>query len=220
MLAADNLSCQRGERTLFSDLNFALEPGWLLHVQGANGSGKTSLLRLVAGLTLPATGSVLWNDSAITADAEGYRASLLYLGHAPALKDDFSAVENLCLASRLAGEHIDEDIACETLGRWGLKGRTHLPCRSLSQGQRRRVGLARLALTTRRLWLLDEPLASLDAEATVLLERLIERHLWQGGLVLMTTHQTITTPAARTRDLLLGSAPLSAQRPAPHPGRH
>ena len=207
MLAADHLSCQRGERTLFSDLNFALEPGWLLHVRGANGSGKTSLLRLVAGLTLPAAGEVQWNGNAINADAEGYRGSLFYLGHAPALKDDFSAVENLCLASRLAGEHIDEELACETLGRWGLKGRTHLPCRSLSQGQRRRVGLARLALTTRPLWLLDEPLASLDAEATALLESLLERHLAQGGLALLTTHQPITTPATRTRELQLGLAP-------------
>lgn len=207
MLAADHLSCQRGERTLFSDLNFVLEPGWLLHVRGANGSGKTSLLRLVAGLTLPAAGEVQWNGHAINADAEGYRGSLFYLGHAPALKDDFSAVENLCLASRLAGEHIDEELACETLGRWGLKGRTHLPCRSLSQGQRRRVGLARLALTTRPLWLLDEPLASLDAEATALLESLLERHLAQGGLALLTTHQPITTPATRTRELQLGLAP-------------
>lgn len=207
MLAADHLSCQRGQRTLFSDLNFALEPGWLLHVRGANGSGKTSLLRLVAGLTLPAAGKVRWNGHAINADAEGYRGSLFYLGHAPALKDDFSAVENLCLASRLAGEHIDEELACETLGRWGLKGRTHLPCRSLSQGQRRRVGLARLALTTRPLWLLDEPLASLDAEATALLESLLEGHLAQGGLALLTTHQPITTPATRTRELQLGLAP-------------
>ena len=206
MLAAHNLSCQRGERTLFGALSFALEPGWLLHVRGANGSGKTSLLRLVAGLALPAAGKVQWNGRAITADAESYRGSLLYLGHAPALKDDFSAVENLCLASRLAGEHIDEELACETLGRWGLKGRTQLPCRSLSQGQRRRVGLARLALTTRPLWLLDEPLASLDAEATVLLESLLERHLAQGGLALLTTHQPIATPAARTRELLLTPA--------------
>ena len=217
MLAADNLACQRGQRTLFSELSFALEPGWLLHVRGANGSGKTSLLRLVAGLTLPAAGQVQWNGHAISADAEGYRGSVLYLGHAPALKDDFSAVENLCLASRLAGEHVDEDIACETLGHWGLKGRTQLPCRSLSQGQRRRVGLARLALTTRRLWLLDEPLASLDAEATALLESLLERHLAQGGLALLTTHQPINTPAARTRELQLGLAPHPQLHPELHP---
>ena len=131
---------------------------------------------------------------------------MLYLGHSPALKDDFSAVENLCHASRLAGEHVDEELACETLGRWGLKGRTQLPCRSLSQGQRRRVGLARLALTTRPLWLLDEPLASLDAQATALLESLLERHLARGGLALLTTHQPIKTPPERTRELLLDPA--------------
>ena len=212
MLAVADLSCQRGERTLFSELNFALQPGWLLHVRGANGSGKTSLMRLVAGLTLPAAGQVQWNGHPITADADGYRGALLYLGHAPALKDDFSAVENLCLASRLAGEHIEEEQACETLGRWGLKGRTQLPCRLLSQGQRRRVGLARLELTRRPLWLLDEPLASLDAQATALLESLLERHLAQGGLALLTTHQPIKTPPERTRELRLD--------PALHPELH
>lgn len=204
MLSADDLSCQRGDHTLFSSLSFALEPGSLLHVRGANGVGKTSLLRLVAGLMQPAAGRLRWNGRPITADPEDYRRSLLYLGHAPALRDDFSALENLCHASRLAGEHVEKEFACETLGRWGLKGRAHLPCRSLSQGQRRRVGLVRLALTTRALWLLDEPLASLDAEAAALLQALLERHLDDGGLVLLTTHQTIPTPAARTRELVLG----------------
>lgn len=205
MLAANDLTCQRGDHTLFSGLSFALEPGLLLHVRGANGVGKTSLLRLVAGLTQPAEGQLRWNGRAITDDPEDYRRSLLYLGHAPALKDDFSALENLCLASRLAGEPIDEDFACETLGRWGLEGRAHLPCRVLSQGQRRRVGLARLTLTTRTLWLLDEPLASLDAQAAVLLQSLLERHLAAGGLALLTTHQPIATPASRTRELMLGT---------------
>lgn len=203
MLAADQIACRRGDRTLFSELSFRVEPGHLLHVRGANGAGKTSLLRLVAGLLQPAAGRVRWNGGAIGADADAYRAAMLYLGHAPALKDDFSAVENLCLASRLAGEHVDEERACETLDRWGLAGRAHLPCRVLSQGQRRRVGLARLALTRRPLWLLDEPLASLDVEAAAQLESLLHRHVDRGGLALLTTHQPMATVAACTRELVL-----------------
>lgn len=206
VFAAHNLACQRGSRTLFSALGFALEPGWLLHVRGANGSGKTSLMRLLAGLAQPTAGSVWWHGRAVADEPDALRAALLYLGHAPALKDDFSAVENLCLTSRLAGEHVDEEAACKTLEHWGLKGRLRLPCRLLSQGQRRRAALARLSLTQRPLWLLDEPLASLDADAAALLEQALQQHLARGGLALLSTHQPIVMPAQRTQVLTLGLA--------------
>lgn len=189
MLTAHELSCERGARLLFEGLDFSLDPGTLLHVQGSNGSGKTSLLRMLCGLASPAAGRVCWNGEDIRQLGEDYAAQLTYIGHQPALKDDLSALENLRFAQSLAGQQVASSQALEALRAVGLPHCVNLPLRVLSQGQRRRVALARLWLCNRPLWVLDEPFAALDAAAILLVEKHLEAHLAQGGMVVLTTHQ-------------------------------
>lgn len=189
MLKVAGLECRRGSRVLFSGLSFDLQPGQLLHLQGVNGSGKTSLLRILASLSGPESGQVLWQGADIFEEREAYAASLLYLGHQPAVKDDLTVAENLSVACSLAGLEpgfIAMESALEAVG---LARRTALPARVLSQGQRRRLALARLWLDPRPLWILDEPFTALDVHATALLEARLERHLEEGGMVVLTTHQ-------------------------------
>jgi len=208
LLEVDQLSCRRGPRLLFAGLSFSLEAGELLHLRGTNGSGKTSLLRIIAGLARAEAGHVRWRGHDTRDAPEDYRAEMLYQGHAVALKDEFSALENLQLSCMLAGDTADAPAACDALQRVGLKGRWDLPVRVLSQGQRRRASLARLWLTQRKLWLLDEPLASLDVAAIGELQARLDAHLADGGSVLLTTHQPLATPTApRALDL-----DLAAQR--------
>lgn len=189
MLAAHGLACERGDRSLFRDLNFALERGQVLRVQGANGSGKTSLLRMLCGLARPVAGSISWNGEDIRELREDYAGQITYIGHQPAIKDDLSALENLHVAQLLAGQPVSAAQALQALATMGLKDRENLPVRVLSQGQKRRVALARLWLCKRPLWVLDEPFNALDVEATGLLGRHIEAHLGQGGMAVLTTHQ-------------------------------
>ena len=192
MLEVSGLECLRGRRRLFGDLTFSVHPGELLYVQGANGSGKTSLLRILAGLSRQESGAVLWNGTEVRESREDYAASLLYLGHHPAVKDDLAVAENLVVSSRLAGLELprkDMDAALEVVG---LGRRTTLPARVLSQGQRRRLALARLWLDQRPLWILDEPFTALDMHASALLEERLEQHLAEGGMVVLTTHQPPT----------------------------
>ena len=165
MLEASNLECVRGEKSLFRGLSFRLEPGACLLVQGANGSGKTSLLRMLCGLSQPAQGEIRWNGEPIGKLAEDYRGELLYCGHAGAVKDDLTALENARISATLAGAPVDEEAARTALRQLGLKGREDLPARVLSAGQKRRVALTRLLLEKRRLWVLDEPLTALDKAA-------------------------------------------------------
>lgn len=160
-----------------------------MHIQGFNGSGKTSLLRILAGLSNQESGKVLWNGADIRESREDYTANLLYLGHQPAVKDDLTVSENLSVSSRLAGYVSPERDIKAALDTVGLGKRTGLPARVLSQGQRRRLALARLWLDHRRLWILDEPFTALDVHATALLESRIEQHLKEAGMVVLTTHQ-------------------------------
>lgn len=192
MLETQQLACQRGDRLLFRKLDLSVAPGQLLRVAGANGLGKTSLLRLLAGLAHPASGSVSWYSAPIAKQREAYHAGLLYLGHAPALNDLLTPLENLRFACRSAGEVI-EDAACEAaLRRIGLGRQLDLPARVLSQGQRRRVGLARLFLEVRRpLWILDEPFTALDVDAVRDLAIHIDLHCDTGGMVVFTSHQEV-----------------------------
>lgn len=190
MLEAINLFCTRGERTLFRGVSFKLDAGGLLHVAGENGSGKTSLLRMLCGLGAIDTGEVRWRGESIRAQREAYWRELVYLGHANALKDDLSATENLQVACALAGRAVARTAAFEALASFGLAACAHLPVRALSQGQKRRSALARLALATAApLWILDEPFSALDAGAVSHLELLIGAHLARGGGVIFTTHQ-------------------------------
>lgn len=204
MLHADNVSCLRGERRLITALSFTVQPGRLLAVTGENGSGKTSLLRMLCGLLPAEQGRILWHDEDIRLCQERYLASLLYLGHLNGVKDDLTPLENVTISARLAGEDISDGKTCEALDAVGLARATHrLPTRVLSQGQKRRVSLARLWLSQRSLWILDEPFAALDASATGLLMQQLRSHLSHGGIVIAATHQEIEVGADRLDQLRL-----------------
>jgi len=199
MLETSALACERGGLRLFSDLSFALQPGSLLRVRGANGTGKTTLLRTLAGLTRPAAGEVRWRGEAIGGE---YRREMLFLGHAPAVKDELTVFENLEFSARLAElENADCGAALEQLGIARLAA---LPARYLSQGQRKRAALARLALSARvALWLLDEPFAALDDEAIERVSALCAAHLVAGGMLVLTSHQDIPIAAPDARAIVL-----------------
>lgn len=200
MLTVKDLVCVRGDRPLFSDANFSLMPGEALYVAGGNGAGKTSLLRLIAGLSTPERGDILWEGDPIRSLREEYTTHLLYLGHAAALKDELTAVENLVTSATIAGRHVDPPQAISALRQFGLKGREDLPARVLSAGQRRRVNLARLVLPEPpTLWVLDEPFTALDVKAVAQLAGVIDGHLGNGGMVVYTTHQEVNLKASVKR---------------------
>jgi len=203
MLKVSDLECVRGERSLFKDVNFSLEAGELLQVNGPNGSGKTSLLRMLCGLATPAHGEIFWLGDNIRSLDEGYYNSITYLGHLNGVKDNLNAIENLRISSALAGNGIDDSKACIALQKMGLVGRETLPVKILSQGQRRRLTLARLLVSSTVLWILDEPLVALDTSAVLLVKSILEQHLKKGGMVVMTTHQDINIAAIVTKRLQL-----------------
>ncbi|WP_350282869.1 cytochrome c biogenesis heme-transporting ATPase CcmA [Nitrosomonas sp.] len=203
MLTARNLECIRGEHRLFSNLSFSVNPGELMFVGGPNGSGKTSLLRLLCGLSLPDDGEIYWNGTDIRELGGDYRDVMTYLGHLGGIKDDLTAIENLRISCALAGCEIDEDQAADALGQIGLAGREMLPARVLSQGQRRRVALARLLVARTKLWILDEPLTALDVAAVELIKGILEHNLAEGGMVIMTTHQEIVMSTVTIHHLVL-----------------
>ncbi|MGQ9659552.1 MAG: cytochrome c biogenesis heme-transporting ATPase CcmA [Thermochromatium sp.] len=204
MLEVIGLACRRGDRRLFSGLNLTLEPGTLLHVRGRNGSGKTTLLRTLCGLFTPDAGEVRWRGESIRTLGEDYRRELLYVGHLNSIKSDLTGIENLAIAARLDGDPIGSDDVWQALARVGLRGFEDLPTRMLSQGQKRRVVLARLILSRARLWVLDEPFTALDVEAVALLQGLIAEHLAGGGLAVLTTHQEVPLTSGQIARLDLG----------------
>jgi heme exporter protein A len=203
MLEISKLACARGEHLLFSDLSFSLSAGELLQVQGANGSGKTSLLRTLCGFMMPAAGEIRWRGQNIRELDEEYFAEMIYLGHLNAIKDELNALENLRISAGLAGCMVDDKQVIAALRRMGLRGRETLPVKVLSQGQRRRVALARLLLGHVALWVLDEPLTALDVSAVELMQELIGEHLANGGMVIYTTHQPLQVAGVTTRVLSL-----------------
>lgn len=195
MLQAVALGCSRGERRLFTDLNVKVERGTVLTVVGENGSGKTSLLRIFSSLLPPEQGSVLWEGQDIHQLKELYSAELTYIGHLNGIKDDLTPLENLTSSMSLAGEPCSNNGAKEALEAIGLKRPIHhLSSKVLSQGQKRRVALARLWLSTRPLWLLDEPFTSLDQAATGVVTQQLHTHLQRGGLAVVVTHQEVALP--------------------------
>lgn len=204
MLTLLDLSCARGDRVLFSNANISLLPGEGLYVTGANGAGKTSLLRLICGLAAPEHGSVLWNGESIRNLREEFAQHLLFLGHAAALKDELTAVENLVISAAVSGRHVTGADATNALRQFGLKGREDLHTRVLSAGQRRRVNLARLLLPDPpTLWVLDEPFTALDVKAIEQLSGVLGRHMGGGGMIVYTTHQDVEFPGRAVRRLAI-----------------
>lgn len=205
-LQACQLSCMRGQRRLFQGLDFEVAPGDALRIAGPNGSGKSSLLRLLSGLAYPSAGEVRWQGRNIRRVREEFGAALVYLGHSAGVKDDLLAWENLVVACTLAGQPVSRAQACSALAALGLAAQAHLPVQALSQGQRKRLALARLQLQQHsRLWILDEPFAALDSATITALSATLEHHLAQGGALVYTTHQSVTLRAPRARQLLLAA---------------
>jgi len=201
-LQAHQLTCVRGERRLFRRVDFEINAGDALRVVGANGSGKTSLLRILCGLTQPDEGEVRWHGRNIRELREEFCRNLIYLGHANGVKDDLLAWENIVVASTLSGSPVTKGDAVHALKQLGLGRAVSLPTRVLSQGQRKRVALARLQLSTSTpLWILDEPFTALDQNSVSELGDTINRHLANGGMVIYTTHQEIDLSARRARRL-------------------
>lgn len=203
MLEVTDLTCARGEHQLFANLSFALSAGELMQVQGQNGSGKTTLLRTLCGFIQPLAGEIHWQGHNTRELGEEYYADIIYLGHLNAIKDELSALENLRISSAMAGSEVSDRIAIAALRRMGLRGRETFPVKVLSQGQRRRVALARLLVSKAPLWILDEPLAALDVGAVGLMQEMIGEHLANSGMVIFTTHQTLDVAGVETRRLNL-----------------
>jgi heme exporter protein A len=195
MLEVRELACRRGDAELFRDLDFQVAAGEALLVRGANGSGKTSLLRILCGLSSPHAGAVYWQGRRVAPLDRELRSSSIYLGHTAPLKDDLTVMENLDFALRLGGDQPGMESQLAALDSVGLFTRRHLRARQLSAGQRRRVGMARMLLADRPVWLLDEPGTALDAKGVKLFEGALETHLRKGGLAVITTHHDLDIDA-------------------------
>ena len=196
MLRVSHLSCSRGNKPLFADVSFALQAGQALHLEGDNGVGKTSLLRIICGLSSADAGEVCWHEQVIQKNATAFRSSLFYLGHGLSLKEELTALENLMSDAAVSGRQLSEAQALVALARMGLRGREHLPLRVMSQGQKRRTALARLLASQAPLWVLDEPFVALDVKAVDGLRGLLAEHVANGGMVLFTSHQPVTLVSA------------------------
>ena len=204
MLEVNNLECIRGDRSLFTGLEFNLGAGELLHLQGHNGSGKTTLLRTLCGLIAPSEGEVIWKGKNIRRQREEYADDMLFLGHLNGIKADLTALENLRILCKLDGLDISEKELWQVLEKMGLYGHEDLPVRVLSQGQKRRVSLARLLLSRSPIWLLDEPFTALDKAAVDFLQTVVAEHIKKGGLVILTTHQDVALTSGKVKNLRLG----------------
>jgi heme exporter protein A len=208
VLDAQRLAARRGYATLFTGVTFRVQDGEALFVSGPNGSGKTTLLRMTAGLTAPAEGELRWQGDAVRPFDARLREVVAFNGHLPALKDELTPEENLAAWIALDDATARDDAIAEALDAVALARQRQLPVRVLSQGQRRRIGLARLRLVRRPLWILDEPLTALDAQGIEALGALLDAHLAAGGLCIAASHQPL--PAARERTRTLSLVPAAA----------
>jgi len=204
VLSAEGLACERSEHTLFHGLGFELDSGEALLVRGGNGRGKTSLLRILCGLSQPAAGAVHWRGEPLARVHEQYGREMAYVGHVNGIKDDLTPLENLRLAADLGGRTLDEDAAVAALEQLGLGRCLDLPARVLSFGQRRRVALAGLVTAGALLWILDEPLTGLDVHGVALVEGLIRDHVLAGGMAIMTTHQPLSLDGLTPKSVSVG----------------
>ncbi len=204
-LEVKNLQCIRGDRELFTDLSFQLEAHQLMILEGHNGSGKTTLLRALCGLYLQDEGEILWDGAPIKKQDEDYRRELLYLGHLNGIKADLTVLENLRINSALAGEAPSTEVLMDALDAIGLYAFEDFLTSQLSQGQKRRVALARLLISKAKLWVLDEPFVALDVAAIDLLQSIIAKHIENGGMVILTTHQEVPLISGEIKHLTLGN---------------
>ncbi|KPK56738.1 MAG: hypothetical protein AMS22_00250 [Thiotrichales bacterium SG8_50] len=208
LLEGVDLECARDERLLFSGLSFVLRPGQILQIEGANGSGKTSLLRILCGLTLATEGEVRWMGQDIHEVRADYYADLAYIGHAHGVKDDLTPVENLRIATALGNakpDALSDEALEEALLAVGLFGFEDQLAQTLSAGQRRRVALARLLLTRARLWILDEPLTALDRAGHEKIETMLTEHAQGGGMVIFTSHHALNLHSDVVTTLHIGT---------------
>ena len=202
LFTAHGLSCARGDRTLFAGLSLELDAGEVLQVRGPNGLGKTTLLRALCGLSRPMRGEIRWRGEKVSDLAEDFTAEVAYVGHLNGIQGDLTAAENLRLARSIfarrghAGAGVDE-----ALDRVGLRAQRDRPSRHLSQGQKRRLALARLLILRRPLWVLDEPFTGLDVASVANLSSLIGEHVALGGLALVVSHQAFDLPGIRGFEL-------------------
>lgn len=203
-LSAHGVTIWRGDRCLCRDLSFTLDSGQVLQLAGANGSGKTSLMRVLAGLGRLDAGEVRWNGTPL-AKAADFHSELAYVGHLNGLKAHLTTIENIFFYQAIT-EYSSDLTAQDTLSRLGLTAVADRPCGLLSMGQRRRAALGRLLLTRAKLWLLDEPLSSLDAEGVVRVGEVLRAHAEAGGLAVITTHQPLPLEGLRVQRLELGAA--------------
>ncbi len=201
-LSVANLECVRGDRLLFQGLSFHLDAGELLHIEGTNGCGKTSLLRILCGLSQPEEGEIFWRGQPVRKIRHDFLQDLSYLGHHPGIKGELTPLENLHLVTRLHRIHPDVDIE-KILAAAGLGAHLEVPTRALSAGQRQRIALSRLLLQQASLWILDEPFTSLDVHGITWVQSLIDEHLKREGLVILTSHQKVKTQCP-VRTLRLG----------------
>lgn len=186
MLSVNKLSCQRGYNLLFENLSFELNSGEVLRISGQNGSGKTSLLKIIAGLNTPELGSIEFDQN--QSNSETYQIETLYLGHYAALSSELSCIENLEYLTNLNTEILSPNFH-DALKKIGLENYEHEPAGNLSAGQKRRIALSLLFISQSKLWLLDEPFTALDSDGIKIIENQIEKHCANGGLCILTTHQ-------------------------------
>lgn len=213
MFEALNLSCVRDERTLFSGLSFTVLPGEMVQIEGRNGAGKTSLLRILAGLSSPDAGEIRWQGVSTRRQRDVFHQELLYLGHQPGIKSVLTAFENLAFYLSVSSPSVRGDAAAEAiyqaLENVGLLGYEDVTVAQMSAGQQRRVALARLWLSNAPLWILDEPLTAIDKQGVATLIALFEQHAEQGGMVLLTTHQDLQGVNRDVRKIRLTGAELA-----------
>jgi heme exporter protein A len=205
MLDISELSCQRGDRMLFGPLSLSLPAGRVLSVEGPNGCGKTTLLRALCGLTTPDHGTICWQGREIAEQRERFASQVTYIGHRNGLKDDLSPMENVQASMQIAGHAVPGETVRAALEAVGLGASCHrLPTKVLSEGQKRRVALARLWCSEQPLWVLDEPFTALDAQSSQLLRDRLQQHVAQGGIVVVATHQAIGIDPQAVQQLRLG----------------
>lgn len=191
-LQAQELGCERDDRWLFKGLNLDVRSGEIVRIEGPNGCGKTTLLKILSGQLSDYQGALFWNGTLMKKARDHFLANLLYLGHAPGIKLGLSPLENLAWYQALSDEKSDEEQRLNALESVGLTGFEEVPAGQLSAGQQRRVALARLTLTPRALWILDEPFTAIDRNGTADLERQLVAHAESGGSVLVTTHHELS----------------------------